>query len=348
MPSIFHRRPRQASPVRAATWFKSACLLGPALPGAARAAESVAAAAGLGPWIFGSVALGLVAVLAWLVGRQQGRAERGSQPEGDAAASRRVAEQRSRAGEGRALARPAVAAPDVGSVPAPAAQTLPADDDPAAFSYALSHDLRAPLRVVEGFARILKEDYGRQLDRIGNDHLDRMLGAAARMNSMIEAMLSLAQLSSRPLARQPVNLSQLAGFVIDDLRRAQPEREVTVEIEPELRALGDPTLLRQLLENLLGNAWKYTARTAAPRIRLRAVQHQGQAAFEVSDNGAGFDMRSADRLFGLFQRLHGSSEFQGTGVGLASVLRIVRRHGGQIWAESEPGNGAQFTFTLPG
>jgi signal transduction histidine kinase len=148
------------------------------------------------------------------------------------------------------------------------------------------------------------------------------------------------------LARQPVNLSQLAGYVIDELRRSAPERVVQVDVEPNLRALGDPTLLRVVLENLLGNAWKYTARCNPARIALRAVPHGELMAFAVSDNGAGFDMASAERLFGLFQRLHASSEFPGHGVGLASVRRIVRRHGGEIWAEAEPGRGATFTFTL--
>jgi signal transduction histidine kinase len=214
------------------------------------------------------------------------------------------------------------------------------------FSYTVSHDLRAPLRVVDGFARILKEDYGGVLDKIGHDHLDRVLGAAARMNHMIDALLNLSQLSSRPLARQPVNLSQLAGFVVDDLRRSAPERSVDVHIEPGMTTQGDPTLLRMALENLLGNAWKYTARTAEPRIGFERTEHDGGFAYTVHDNGAGFDMRFADRLFGVFQRLHSASEFEGTGVGLASVRRIVQRHHGEIWAESEVGRGARFHFTL--
>jgi len=218
----------------------------------------------------------------------------------------------------------------------------------AAFSYTISHDLRAPIRVVEGFGRILKEDYGNALDRIGNDHLDRMMAAASRMNHMIDALLSLSRLSTQPLARQSVNLSQLAGWVIDELRRQQPEREVTVHIEAGMQAQGDPTLLRMALENLLGNAWKYSGKTTAAQISFETTQHGGQAAFVVRDNGAGFDMRFADRLFGVFQRLHSSSDFQGNGVGLASVRRIVRRHGGEIWAESEVGQGARFYFTLKG
>lgn len=222
----------------------------------------------------------------------------------------------------------------------------------ASFSYTVSHDLRAPLRVVEGFARILKEDYGRLLDRIGNDHLDRVMGAASRMNSMIDSLLSLTQLSSQPLARQPVNLSQMAEFVIEELARAAPERRVAVFVQPQMVVQGDPTLLRMVLENLLGNAWKYSGKCAQAEIRFElqpqnsAKAGGAQPVFCVSDNGAGFDMRFADRLFGVFQRLHSASDFQGTGVGLASVRRIVRRHGGDIWAEAEVGAGARFYFTL--
>ncbi|ALT76590.1 hypothetical protein AT984_04680 [Paucibacter sp. KCTC 42545] len=218
----------------------------------------------------------------------------------------------------------------------------------ASFSYTVSHDLRAPLRVVEGFARILKEDYGRLLDRIGNDHLDRVMGAASRMNSMIDSLLSLSQLSSQPLARQPVNLSQLADLVLDELQRSAPQRKVTVHIQPLMTTQGDPVLLRMVLENLLGNAWKYSSKCEQAEIRFEAQRDgPGPWIFRISDNGAGFDMRYADRLFGVFQRLHSASDFQGTGVGLASVRRIVRRHGGEVWAESEVGAGAKFYFTLP-
>ncbi len=216
------------------------------------------------------------------------------------------------------------------------------------FIFTLSHDLRSPIRAVDGFTRIVKEDYGRLLDRVGNDHLERVLGAAARMNLMIDAMLTLARLSKQPLAQQRVSLSQLAGYVLDDLRRAEPARAVECHIEPDLSAWGDPTLLRLVLENLLGNAWKYTGRCAVARIQLRSAPHGATTAFVVRDNGAGFDMRSADRLFGLFQRLHSASDFPGNGVGLASVRQIVQRHGGQVWAEAETGRGAAFYFTLAG
>ncbi len=253
------------------------------------------------------------------------------------------------------------AAPETAAVPAPslaAASTEPAarapvpqratgaEDDRDAFSFTVSHDLRAPIRVVEGFTKIVKEDYGGLLDRVGNDHLDRVLGAAARMNNMIDALLALSKLSSQPLARQPVNLSQLAQFVGDDLRRQSPERHVTLTIAPDLQVHGDPTLLRVAIENLLGNAWKYTARSGQAEVSFARDQNQADG-FVVSDNGAGFDMRFAERLFGVFQRLHSANDFPGTGIGLASVKRIVRRHGGEIWAEAEVNRGARFHFSVP-
>jgi signal transduction histidine kinase len=229
----------------------------------------------------------------------------------------------------------------------PGSPPTPGAIEDAEFGTLVSHDLRAPIRVVEGFTRIVKEDYGAVLGRIGTDHLDRVLGAATRMNHMIDALLALSRLSSQPLSQAPVDLSLLAGYVVEDLRRLSPEREVEVEIEPGLAATGDPTLLRMVLENLLGNAWKYTGNTVPARIAF--LRHPRDAGtFTVRDNGAGFDMRFADRLFSAFQRLHSASEFPGTGIGLASVRRIVLRHGGTIRAEGEPDRGASFHFSLPG
>ncbi|MFM8899833.1 MAG: sensor histidine kinase, partial [Burkholderiales bacterium] len=219
------------------------------------------------------------------------------------------------------------------------------DSEQDAFSYTVSHDLRAPIRVVEGFTKILKEDYGAQLDRIGNDHLDRVLGAASRMNQMIDALLALSQLSRQPLGHQRVDLSQLAHYIAEDLRREQPDRAVTFHIAQGLTTQGDPTLLRVVLENLLGNAWKYSSKREHAEIWFTAHENQAHT-YTVRDNGAGFDMRFADRLFGVFQRLHSASDFAGTGVGLASVKRIVQRHGGDIWAQAEVGQGAAFHFSL--
>ena len=218
--------------------------------------------------------------------------------------------------------------------------------DHEAFSYTVSHDLRAPLRIVTGFATILKEDSAHLLDRVGRDHLERVLGAAARMNRMIDALLALAQLSSQRVEHRCVDLSLLAELVLADLRQEHPSRAIDLRIEPGLSARGDPTLLRVLLENLLGNAWKYSAKRQQACIEFFSAQVDGRRVFTVRDNGAGFDMRVADRLFGAFQRLHSASDFAGHGVGLASAQRIVRRHGGEIWAESEVGAGARFSFTL--
>jgi signal transduction histidine kinase len=242
---------------------------------------------------------------------------------------------------------PAPVVPAASSVPAPPAPfAAPSEADHEALGTLVSHDLRAPIRVVEGFTRIVKEDYANVLDGIGHDHLDRVLGAAGRMNHMIDVLLALSRLASQPIARVPVDLSQLAGYVVEDLRRLRPEHVVEVEIEPGLMAQGDPTLLRMVLENLLGNAWKYTGNSSCAKVSF--VRDADDAdTFVVRDNGAGFDMRYADRLFGVFQRLHSASEFPGTGVGLASVRRIVRRHGGEIRAEGEPDRGASFHFSLP-
>jgi signal transduction histidine kinase len=291
--------------------------------------------ASIGGIAFVAVLLGaLAAGLAYLLGRAHGVA----------AAPQQVAD-----APARDAAAPVVEAPPPPPVPTPAQLAAHNAAEQDSYSFTLSHDLRAPLRVVEGFTRIVKEDYGAQLDRVGNDHLERVLGAAARMNLMIDALLALARLSQQPLSRQPVNLSQLAGYVVDDLRRGTNERLVDADIEPGLSVTGDPTLLRLVLENLLGNAWKYTAKSASPRVEMRRESPAGAPtlAFVVRDNGAGFDMRSADRLFGLFQRLHSASDFPGHGVGLASVRRIVERHGGRVWAESEPGRGAAFHVELP-
>jgi signal transduction histidine kinase len=221
------------------------------------------------------------------------------------------------------------------------------------FSYSVSHDLRAPLRVVDGFATIVLEDYGdrgKPLDELGRDHLRRIVAASQRMNSMIDTLLSLSRMTSRELNRERVDLSQTARELSDDLRAQDHTRAVEFVIAPDLRANGDATLLRLVLQNLLGNAWKFTARSPQARIEFGARDEAGAHIYFVKDNGAGFDMRFAEKLFGLFQRFHSANEFPGTGVGLATVQRIVRRHGGRIWAEAiaapNEGHGATFYFTL--
>jgi signal transduction histidine kinase len=220
--------------------------------------------------------------------------------------------------------------------------------------FALSHDLRAPLRVVDGFARILKEDYGPAMDRIGKDHLERILSATVRMNGMIDAVLDQARLSQAPLQLVRVNLSamvqdvateMMVGMKAADAEASHASRPQVV-VADDLWHLADEVLLRRVLENLIGNALKYSAKVSQARIEFGAVPATNPTVFFVKDNGAGFDMKHADKLFGLFQRLHSAREFQGTGVGLASVQNIVRRHGGRVWAEGAPGQGACFYFTL--
>ncbi|HEY1092889.1 MAG TPA: ATP-binding protein [Burkholderiaceae bacterium] len=218
--------------------------------------------------------------------------------------------------------------------------------DREAFVYSVCHDLRAPLRVVEGFARILKEEHAGALDRTGHEHLERISGAAARMHAMIDALVSLAELAARPLQTQSVDLTLLAAQIVEELRRNEPGRAVEFLAQPGLSAEGDPALLRVLLENLLGNAWKYTARQPLAQIRFEIHEAEDRREFLIADNGAGFDMRHAERLFGAFQRLHSASDFPGSGLGLASARRIVHRHGGVIRAEGEVGQGARLFFTL--
>jgi len=215
------------------------------------------------------------------------------------------------------------------------------------FSYSVSHDLRAPLRVVDGFAGIILEDYGARLDTLGREHVQRIVAAAGRMNAMIDALLSMSRRTSRELEMERFDLSRAAQELAEELRATDFARKVEFRIEPELRANGDPTLLRLVLQNLLGNAYKFSGQAAHAVVEFGHHVVDGTDVFYVRDNGAGFDMRFAEHLFGLFQRFHSQNEFPGTGVGLATVQRIVRKHGGRIWAESEPGRGACFYFTLP-
>jgi PAS domain S-box-containing protein len=216
-----------------------------------------------------------------------------------------------------------------------------------AFSYSLSHDLRAPLRSIAGFTRLVEADCGDRLAPNCREHLGRVTLATQRMDGLIEDMLGLFRIGSSPFMRQKVDLSHLALEIVEQLRQAQPGRAVTCVIEPAIEAVGDPGLLRAALDNLLGNAWKYTSRQAHAEIHFRATRsEQGEIIYSVRDNGAGFDMRYAAKLFQPFQRLHRADDFPGTGIGLATVQRIVRRHGGRIWAEAAPERGACFYFTL--
>lgn len=216
------------------------------------------------------------------------------------------------------------------------------------FSYSVSHDLRAPLRHIEGFSQMLLEDYGKQLDEEGQSYLLRLKRASQRMSQLIDDLLELSRVTRSELNCQATNLSRMAHLVLLELMQSQPERKVKWEIAEDVMADGDARLLRVVMENLLGNAWKYTARNEEAIIEFGSYMDRGAAIYYVRDNGAGFDMKYADKLFAPFQRLHRTEEFEGTGIGLATVKRIVGRHGGRIWAESAPEAGATFYFTLSG
>ncbi len=219
-----------------------------------------------------------------------------------------------------------------------------------AFSYSVSHDLRAPLRTIDGFSQILQEDYERALDDEGVDYLGRVRAASRHMATLIDDLLDLSRVGRRPLRREPVDLASLAAGIIEELRASQPGRDVEFVAGENITAWGDASLLKVALENLLGNAWKFTARERGARIEFGADRDPGPGflVYYVRDNGAGFDQAYADKLFGAFQRLHGQDEFEGTGIGLATVARIVHRHGGRVWAEGRVGEGATFYFTLGG
>jgi PAS domain S-box-containing protein len=214
------------------------------------------------------------------------------------------------------------------------------------FSYSVSHDLRAPLRAIEGYSSILGSDYGDKLDDEAKELLRRVRAAVHRMGQLIDDLLTLSRVSRKELERRPVDLSHLANVICEELRQQEPEREMCVDIAADLCIEGDPSLMRTVLENLLGNAWKFTGRMDHPEIHFSATRHEGVDAFVVRDNGAGFDMRYRENLFRPFQRLHSDREFPGTGIGLATVARIVRRHGGEVWAEGEVGKGASLYFSI--
>ena len=215
-----------------------------------------------------------------------------------------------------------------------------------AFCYSVSHDLRSPLRAIDGFSQALLEDLEGKLDADAVEHLARIRAATQRMAALIDDLLSLSRITRNDLVVKRVDLSAMARAVCDELAAVQPDRTVRVVVEDGLHAMGDARLLRQVLENLLGNAWKFTSKQAAPSVEFRERTGADGPVFLVKDNGAGFDPAYADRLFGVFQRLHATTDFPGTGVGLAIVERIVKRHGGRVWAESAVGKGATFYFTL--
>jgi signal transduction histidine kinase len=215
-----------------------------------------------------------------------------------------------------------------------------------AFSYSVSHDLRAPLRAIDGFSQAVLEDGAQKLDEQSRTDLQRVRIAAKRMGELIDDLLKLSQTARTQMLREQIDLTRMAAEIAAQLSATSPERDTRFTIAPGLTAVGDLGLLRVAMENLLGNAWKFTGKTAAGVIEIGAEQQDGQNTFFVRDNGAGFDMKYASKLFGPFQRMHEESNFPGTGIGLATVQRIIRRHGGRIWATAAVGRGATFYFAL--
>jgi two-component system sensor histidine kinase/response regulator len=214
------------------------------------------------------------------------------------------------------------------------------------FSYAVSHDLRAPLRRIDSFSRAVLESQEERLDPAGRKYFERIREASRHMSQLVDDVLYLSRVTRAELREQEVDLSSIASLILSRLQEAEPERAVEIKVRPGLVAQGDAQLLKIAMENLLENAWKFTGRTAGARIEFGVTQLTGEPAYYVRDNGAGFDMTYVDRLFGPFQRLHSQEEFPGTGIGLATVQRIVHRHGGRLWAEGLVDQGATFYFTL--
>jgi len=226
------------------------------------------------------------------------------------------------------------------------AQLANANKELEAFSYSVSHDLRAPLRSIEGFSRALMEDCGEDLSEAGTDSLNRIVASTVRMAQLIDGLLNLSRLTRTELRGGTVDLSALAGEILTELREGEDGRPVDAVVAPGVVAHGDPALLRAVLQNLMANAWKFTRKKERPRIEFGVDRAPSGTTYFVQDNGAGFDMAYSDKLFGAFQRLHGQTEFPGIGIGLATVQRIVSRHGGRVWAVAAPDKGATIYFTL--
>jgi light-regulated signal transduction histidine kinase (bacteriophytochrome) len=226
------------------------------------------------------------------------------------------------------------------------AQLEAANKELESFSYSVSHDLRAPLRAIDGFSQALLEEKTGQLDDSGQDYLRRVRAATQRMGALIDDMLALSRVARVELRQERVALTELARGIMSELAERDPERRVDFAAKEDFIVEGDSRLLRIALENLLGNAWKFTQERSRAKIEFGQEHQNGLLAFFVRDNGAGFDMAYADKLFGAFQRLHPASEFPGTGVGLATVQRIIHRHGGRVWAKGRVDHGATFYFSL--
>jgi PAS domain S-box-containing protein len=215
------------------------------------------------------------------------------------------------------------------------------------FAYSVAHDLRAPLRAISGFSQRLQAFHSQQLDAAGRTMVENIVGASRRMGELIEDLLKLSSVTRHELNPARVDLSAIAGAVLGDLQKAEPERRVRLMITPGLTAHADARMMKIVFENLLANAWKFVSGQSSAEIEFGVFEGKGVRAFFVRDNGVGFSMESAHKLFGAFERLHASSDYPGTGVGLATVQRIIHRHGGRVWAESRAGRGASFYFTLP-
>lgn len=229
-----------------------------------------------------------------------------------------------------------------------AAELATVNKELEAFSYSVSHDLRAPLRSIDGFSQALLEDYEDELDEEGKDYLKRIINATQQMGLIIDELLKLSRITRRPLDEEKVNIANLSKSIIEKLKKQNPKRRVKINIDADLTTRGDKQLIQMALENLIGNAWKFTSKKKNAEIKVGKTKKDGKDAFFVKDNGAGFDMKYVDKLFIPFQRLHKDDEFEGTGIGLGIVSRIIHRHGGEIWADAEEGKGATFYFTLKG
>ncbi len=215
-----------------------------------------------------------------------------------------------------------------------------------AFCYSVAHDLRNPLRGIEGFSRILAKDYADRLDDRGKGYFERIRSAIYRMSSLIESLLNLARLTRVEMRREEVDLSQQVRLIMEELKKKEPEREVEFVVAPDVKTVGDDRLLRIALNNLLENSWKFTGKHTRARIEFGVTQEDHEPVYFIRDDGAGFDMAFAEKLFQTFQRLHSPEEFPGTGIGLTIAERIIKRHGGRIWAEGAVERGATFYFSL--
>jgi len=221
------------------------------------------------------------------------------------------------------------------------------NDELKSFSYSVSHDLRAPLRSMVGYSTIILEDFDDALPPEAKGHLGRIIAATNKMGELIDGLLALSRIIRRDMVRQNVDLSVLAEEALQHLRAGTPARDVSIRVAEKLRVVGDRQLLQIAVTNLVDNAWKFTRHTAHPKIEVGVAIEKGQPVYFVRDNGVGFDMKYADKLFGAFQKLHGERDYEGPGIGLATAHRVILRHGGALWATAEPGQGATFYFTLP-